>query len=144
MINSGSQWGGKERQLVSREISVRAVRNKRLSVDDSDFERTNYREGSINGRKAWEERRKDPGLVYVCPCSKRDIRNLFRSGAARFSTLTRPSRWWVRKRHNAVRTRRKIRKTFEQSLIRAINISRTYTYICFTVHEKRDSRERAR
>lgn len=64
---------------------------------------------SINGRKAWEERRKDPGLVYVRPCSKRDIRNLFRSGAARFSTLTRPSRWWVRRRHNAVRTWREIR-----------------------------------
>jgi len=44
---------------------IRAARNKRLSVDDSDFERTNYREESINGRKAWEERRKDRNW-YMC------------------------------------------------------------------------------
>jgi len=58
MINGRNQRSGKERQLVSREISVRAARNKRLSVDDSDFERTNYRErGAL--REAWEEKRKD-------------------------------------------------------------------------------------
>lgn len=55
----------KKRQLVSREISVRAARNKRLSVDDSDFERTNYREGSINGRRAWEEK---PEGLRICVC----------------------------------------------------------------------------
>lgn len=47
-LTAEADEGGEERQLVPREISVSAARNKRLSVDDSDFERTDYREGSIN------------------------------------------------------------------------------------------------
>jgi len=64
MINGGSRWGGKEPELVSREISVRAARNKRLSVDDSDFERT-IAKGALTGGK----RGKKGGRAGVGVCS---------------------------------------------------------------------------
>lgn len=80
----------------TRDKRTKVARNKRLSVDDSDLERT---ERTITKGALTEEKRgKKSGRVEgTCVRArtrpaKRDIRNLFRSGTARFSTLTRPSR----------------------------------------------------
>ena len=81
-----------------------------------------------------------PELVYVCPCSKRDIRNLFRSSAARFSTLTRTSRWWVRKRHNAIRTRRKIRPKNLRAIPNPRDKYFAHTYVCVLRCTRREIR----
>lgn len=142
MINGGSRRGGKEpAACFAREISVRAARNKRLSVDDSDFERTDYREGSINGRQAWEERRKGRGWCMCARAVRETSRTYFEVARHDFLHLLvhHADEFAQAAQCHKNSARDKTEKPPEQSLIRTINIS--YVCMCFTAGERRDSRE---